>query len=175
MGMDVYGRKPSSKAGEYFRANVWFWHPLAQYCTEIAPEISARCEGWHYNNGDGLHGQDSAALAELLQSEIDSGRCEAYAKIREAEIAALPNEICKCCDGTGALTEAWVRDFKVERADPGLNEIFGPPPDFKVGNKCHACDGTGTRRPWACGYPFAVECVQDFATFLRGCGGFSIW
>ncbi|QOR55575.1 MAG: hypothetical protein UMS36scaffold28_65 [Phage 59_13] len=28
MGMDVYGVKPKSKQGEYFRNNVWSWRPL---------------------------------------------------------------------------------------------------------------------------------------------------
>jgi hypothetical protein len=32
----------------------------------------------------------AAALAEALQAEIDSGRTEAYAKIRQAELNALP-------------------------------------------------------------------------------------
>jgi hypothetical protein len=28
MGMDVYGRNPTSEAGKYFRANVWSWRPI---------------------------------------------------------------------------------------------------------------------------------------------------
>jgi hypothetical protein len=176
MGMDVCGRKPKSKKGGYFRNTLWWWRPLAKYCTEIAPEITARCTGWQYNDGDGLNDCDSVALAEVLQEEINSGRCEAYAKIRTAEIEALPNEICECCDGAGVLSEQWIKGAKKFADDNhDLSEILGPPPDFKVGDQCHRCEGTGTRRPWACEYSFAVENVQEFVTFLRSCGGFSIW
>ena len=38
MGMDVIGLKPTSKEGEYFRNNVWWWGPLADYCMEVAPD-----------------------------------------------------------------------------------------------------------------------------------------
>ena len=31
MGMDVYGRRPKSERGEYFRNNIWWWHPLADF------------------------------------------------------------------------------------------------------------------------------------------------
>jgi hypothetical protein len=34
MGMDVYG-----ESGNYFRNNVWWWRPLANYCQAIAPHI----------------------------------------------------------------------------------------------------------------------------------------
>ena len=54
MGMDVYGRNPTTKQGEYFRNNVWWWHPLADYCTSVAPDITAQCNSWHHNDGDGL-------------------------------------------------------------------------------------------------------------------------
>jgi len=150
MGMDVIGQNPTNKEGEYFRNNVWWWHPLADYCVEIAPEITARCEYWHYNDGDGLNGRDAAALADTLQAEIDSGRCETYAKIREAELSALPNEACDICDGTG---------------------IRKPVPE----RVARASNGSGSVRPYQCEYPFAVENVREFITFLRGCGGFAIF
>ena len=79
MGMDVFGKNPKSKEGEYFRNNVWWWRPLAIYCYEVAPDIAARCKYWGSNDGDGLGKEDSIRLAELLQAEIDSGRCRQYA------------------------------------------------------------------------------------------------
>jgi hypothetical protein len=156
--MDVIGQSPTNQKGEYFRNNVWWWRPLAAYCMEIAPEITARCEYWQSNDGDGLNGRDSLALADALQEEIDSGRCEAYAKIRDAELSALPNEACKTCDGTGTRKP-------VPECGAG---------DIATGIKCNGCNGSGSVRPYACEYPFAVENVQAFITFLRGCGGFAI-
>ena len=71
MGMDVSGRKPTTKQGEYFRNNVWWWwHPLASYICEVAPEIADHCDYWQTNDGDGLNAED-AALADKLQQEIE--------------------------------------------------------------------------------------------------------
>src|SRR5262249_57999092 len=103
MGMDVIGQKPTSAEGEYFGNNVWWWRPLAEYWTKVAPEIASRCAGWQYNDGDGLNDSDSAALADALQAEINSGRCEPYARIRKSELEMLPNEICEVC-GAPALS-----------------------------------------------------------------------
>ncbi len=78
MGMDVYGQDPQSDEGGYFRNNIWWWNPLAEYCQLVAPDEAAHCEHWHSNDCDGLDGEQSIALADKLQAEIDSGRCERY-------------------------------------------------------------------------------------------------
>ncbi len=39
MAMDVYGRKPSSPAGEYFRANVWSWRPIHVLMIELCSDL----------------------------------------------------------------------------------------------------------------------------------------
>lgn len=60
MGMDVYGNHPTGKTGEYFRNNVWWWRPLAVYCCQVAPDITAHCEHWQSNDSDGLNTGDAA-------------------------------------------------------------------------------------------------------------------
>jgi len=152
MGMDVVGRK---NPDAYFRNNVWNWRPLADYACAIAPEITQHCRHWQSNDGDGLNKKNSEALADVLEQEIKSGRCEAYAKIRQAEIDALPNEACWLCDGTGKRK---------------------PAPKSGAGHvECNNCDGTGSVRPDDAHYPFSAENVQRFVTFLRECGGFKIY
>jgi hypothetical protein len=185
--MDVYGNKPTDEEGDYFRSNVWWWHPLAAYCEKIAPDIASRCQGWHHNDGDGLGADDSVALADALQREIDSGRCEAYAKVREAQLATLPtepispDERCDFCAGTGVpLTMRQIERIEEKRAaiESGccsLDELFGLLHKFRVGEKCSWCQGTGSRRAYARNYAFSVESVQCFVAFLRACGGFRIW
>lgn len=84
MGMDVYGHAPTQKEGEYFRNNIWWWHPLADYIELVAPDEAAACEHWHSNDGDGLDEDEALALADRLQAEIDSGRCLRYAVSRGA-------------------------------------------------------------------------------------------
>jgi hypothetical protein len=177
MGMDVFGNNPVSEQGEYFRANVWWWSPLADYCCQVAPEISARCRYWHSNDGDGLDARDAVALAEALQRELTIGRTAAYKKIRASKLEMMPDEPCEICDGTGIRKPLPACD-----PDADLEDIFsGPPAELGAGDprnggfKCNGCDGTGTVRPWATNYPFDVEIVEKFAAFLRECGGFQIW
>ena len=57
--MDVSARTN----GAYFRNNVWWWRPLAEYVQLVLPIICKKCDHWHSNDGDGLDDQDSGALA----------------------------------------------------------------------------------------------------------------
>jgi hypothetical protein len=173
MGMDVYGNKPIGETGEYFRANVWWWRPLANYCCTIAPEITGRCECWQSNDGDGLGAADAFALAECLQTEINSGRTATYERIHRSEQEALPNEPCWLCKGTGSRAPmAYIQD------DDPFYDMLGPPPPQQVGPngrvKCNCCNGEGFVRPASTNYPFSAEFVAKFVAFLRECGGFRI-
>ncbi len=125
MGMDVSGRKPTGERGKYFRSSVWWWHPLADYCQEVAPEITSACRHWHANCGDGLDATGALALAEALQKEINSNRTDAYARRYESEQEMLPNEPCHMCAGTG-----------VQTTDPHRGAG-----DLKGGIKCSRCQG----------------------------------
>src|SRR5262249_22633636 len=59
MGMDVYGRKPTSEAGKYFRANVWSWSPIhsliVELCSDLLDEKTLRLLA--FNDGAGPKGQ----------------------------------------------------------------------------------------------------------------------
>ena len=78
MGMDVYGKNATSEVGEYFRNNIWWWRPLADFLTEAYPELTHRCEFWHTNDGDGLDAEGSTALAQALTRDLDNGTVDAY-------------------------------------------------------------------------------------------------
>jgi hypothetical protein len=161
MGMDVSGRKPTTEQGKYFRNSVWWWGPLANYIWQVAPEIAGHCEDWLTNEGDGLNAEDSAALANKLQQEIDAGRTERYAVIYAAEQELTPNEPCRVCKGTGILR------------GPAAGECGAG--DMLTGIKCNNCDGNGFGPAFSTYYPFSTDNVRNFVAFLRGCGGFSIW
>lgn len=159
MGMDVYGKEPSSKVGEYFRNNVWWWQPLATYACEVAPEITAACKYWQSNDNDGLDADGSIALANALQVEIDAGRTLIYGKKHNGALEAMANEPCRICEGTGTRLPI---------------PLCGAGDPTKDGIKCNGCEGSGYVRPSATMYPFWVENVQAFVAFLRACGGFEI-
>lgn len=154
MGMDVYGKNPTSEHGKYFRNNAWNWRPLANYIIDIAPQIANKCLYWQSNDEDGLDAADSVALAVALQAEIDIGNTLIYEKRYRHMIETMPDIDCDICGGTG------------KRA---------PPPRVGPGDKaCNGCGSTGRRRPSAASYPFSAENVQSFVAFLRDCGGFEI-
>ena len=183
MGMDIDGIKPTGERGVYFRNNAWWWHPLANYCNMIAPDICAPCEGWHYNDGDGLNAAGAVALAEALQKEIDAGRTEAFARRYASEQEMMPDEPCKTCAGTGVRKPPPEPKPDADPNDPfpDLVEEFDPRKhsgagDLKEGGiKCNGCKGIGYVRPWESNCSFLTANVANFIAFLRESGGFVIW
>jgi hypothetical protein len=73
MGMDVFGNAPRSDRGAYFRNNVWWWHPLWQYCETVATDIIPDGNPGHSNSGWGLNEAGANALAERLELALRSG------------------------------------------------------------------------------------------------------
>jgi hypothetical protein len=62
MGMDVFGKEPTTEEGEYFRNTVTFWRPLADYVQEVAPEVRGRVP-WKRSRGMKTTGELKAYAA----------------------------------------------------------------------------------------------------------------
>lgn len=157
MGMDVDGLNPKNETGEYFRNNVWWWRPLADYCCEIAPEVCSHCINWQSNDGDGLDEFFSLELAKRLKEEISSGRCKEYEESYMKELNDMPLLECKYCKGTGVRRDTIGISLKMPE-----------------NNTCNGCNGEGKVKPMDTWYPFSVENVVEFTEFLENCGGFKI-
>lgn len=171
MGMDVYGRKPTAKEGEYFRNNVWWWRPLADLCQAMAPDVCKACQHWHSNDGDGLDATGAVALGQLLERRIADGTVARYVTERERYLAGLPDETCDLCHGTGIRNDA----IGIGHGQP--EKLITEPADHpRLGQKgwCNGCDGKGKVRPFATHYPCSVENVAEFAAFCKASGGFDI-
>lgn len=154
MGMDVFGKNPRSERGTYFRNNIWWWHPLWSFCEQVASDLIPRTNDGHSNGGWGLGEKKSQALAARLEGLLEDGSVARYARSRTEALAAMPDEPCPTCAGTGRRK---------------------PVPDTGAGSlHCNGCGGKGTARPWAANHPFDEENVREFAAFLRDCGGFKI-
>ena len=172
MGMDVYGKNPTSDKGQYFRNNVWWWHPLWEYCQELHGSICGQVQDGHSNAGDGLDADDAKALGEALLHDIATGVTAEYEQDYNARIASLPMGECSLCDSTGIRTD----EIGIQHGMPTreLSEsdaiLLGRTHGF-----CNGCAGFGKTAPWAASYPFRVANVQEFADFLVDSGGFSIW
>ena len=160
MGMDIDGKKPVSETGKHFCNDTWWWHPLADYVRQIAPEIASRCKirrSSARKDEPNANAKDSKALATILQAEIDSGRTAQSAINHQEWQEAMPDEHCCKCEGTGIFKNVLG---------------FGAGDPNNGGIKCNCCEGTGKHRPWATNYQFSVENVQNFVNFLRYSGGF---
>jgi hypothetical protein len=129
MGMDIYGRNPTGKRGEYFCNNIWEWPSLADYCIAVAPDICAACRHWHSNDGDGLDATGALALADALEKEISAKRTEDFERRqRFAWEMAFPNEPCDFCAATGVQP-------------PGPHRGAGDLKERSI--ECEECRGTG--------------------------------
>ena len=150
MGMDVYGNKPKSSKGDYFRNNVWWWRPLWNYCATSAPELineDVYSEGCH-NSGAGLNAIKAAKLGVKLLTLIEDGSCATYKRERELWLESLEDDNCCICNNNN-------------RGNSKKKD-------------CHSCDGKGTQENWDKHYPFDIENVKDFAEFCIESGGFKI-
>jgi hypothetical protein len=159
MGMDVYGRAATSEAGEYFRRNVWGWHPLWDACRFIAPDLTEKVEYGHSNDGDGLDGPDAAELADRIMAAVYAGSVREYVEARQEHLDSLPDEPCEYCGATGFRTDSVGIEYGYDKPD---------------GPGCNACHGKGSNRPFECSYDVDVRDLMEFADFLRASGGFSI-
>jgi hypothetical protein len=155
MGMDVYGIKPKNQAGEYFRSNVWFWHPLWDCLEELHPAICGRCESPHDNSGSGLNAKDSSALSKLLKKDLEKGIIEKYIADYRAAIEAIPLEDCKYCDSKG--TRDWPQDDGTVKTQ-----------------ECNSCSGTLKVKSHQTWYCMDLDLMKEFQVFLENCGGFTI-
>lgn len=158
MGFDVYGKNPKNKKGEYFRNNVWWWHPLWDYCLNVHPQVAEKVQYGHSNDGDGLNSSDAYKLGILLRQDYHSGFAKEYEQRYIKALQKLPLEDCKVCQTTGVLKTV---DFQ----DDNTTQKF---------QTCNNCEGTGKTKDFTTNYPFSAENVKQFAEFCINSGGFSI-
>lgn len=161
MGMDVYGKKPSSTEGEYFRNNAWYWRPLWWFCQFASPQVTSKVVHAHSNDGDGLSAKDTLILVKDIKRCIEDGTLLSWAKEYEEHIKSLPLQKCTYCDQTGLRT--WP-------ANTWQNETDSP-----IVKPCNVCKGEGEYANDLSSYPFSIENVHNFLKFLESSGGFEIW
>jgi hypothetical protein len=171
MGMDVYGKNAKTKKGEYFRNNVWWWHPLWEYCVTTHGEIAGKVDNGHSNDGDGLDAEMATALGVALMSDIESGLVKKYEDEYRLALSELPMPECQWCAGTGIRSDdvGIVNDMPNKELEQAEAIVLG-----RTHGWCNACKGHGKTLAWSANYPFSTENVQEFAEFLLDCGGFEI-
>ena len=70
MGFDLSGLNPSKKVGEYFRANVWYWRPIAWFVLNNVELPSKETEFWGSNDGQKVSEKSSKLIASFISYAI---------------------------------------------------------------------------------------------------------
>ena len=87
MGFDLMSiGKHKSPKGEYFRNNVWWWRPLAQYIIEHTNCVSEQdAQKWSYNDGHHVSEEEAKAIAKQLRNLIKTGHAKKHENEYEKE------------------------------------------------------------------------------------------
>ena len=152
MGFDLYGRNAKVDKSEYFRNNVWWWHPLWDYVCDVCEDILTEedMHAGHFNEGHEIDEDKARRIAQRLFELIEEGKVQKYSVDYKERLNRLPDEGCEICSGTGKRNDEFVK------------------------GQCNACKGKGEVRPFQTNYPFDIENVRKFAEFCRDSGGFEI-
>ena len=167
VGMDIHGKEN----GAYFRRTIWSWPSLGTALVELFPDLTAPCKHWFTNDGDGLDKEQSLKLAEAIREALAAGEVERYVRELGVKLAAIPDETCTWCKGTG------VRKDAIGRREGFHRKVVDDPksPRFGLTGWCNACNGRGMVVPYQKHMRLEVSDLEEFATFLETCGGFEIW
>lgn len=78
MGMDVWGRDPSSEVGEYFRNNIWHWFPLLEIAASTGVLSGEMVQGMSFNDGNGPDAETAKRLGTKLLEMVEGMNDEHY-------------------------------------------------------------------------------------------------
>ena len=155
----------TTQSGTYFRNNVWWWRPLADYVlrfTKVIPEDQQ--EAWGYNDCTEISQQDAEMISQQLDHLIKSGHCKAYAdkfekqRIKiEKQNDKIEKELDKFC----------------KSVEKKLGKTNLAPNDFPKEDK-KKWDSIYEKKNFNGNYPFSVDNVKEFSEFCKNSGGFTI-
>jgi hypothetical protein len=111
MGMDVYGRQPSSAPGEYFRANVWSCRPIHALIIELCSDLldEDTLQGMAFNDGAGPQDQETCTAM--------AGRFERWME-HHTEGHGLESDLRVTADGRFVSAEELAENPDLETATP---------------------------------------------------------
>jgi len=150
--------------GDYFRSNVWWWRPLAQYVIEFTGCVDDKdAERWSYNDGHEVDDETAKAISNQLYALIEKGHTKKFEeeyekerKISEKHNDKVEKELEKFCKSVYRKLGKSVAPADFPKADHDEWErIYHK----KINDAS---------------YPFSVDLVKEFAEFCKYSGGFKI-
>ena len=155
----------TSQSGTYFRNNVWWWRPLADYVlthTKVIPENEH--EHWGYNDCYEVSQLNAEMISQQLDHLIKFGHCKAYEdqfeknrKIIEKHNDKIEKQLDKFCKSV---------EKKLGKSNLAPNEF--PTEDKKKWDEIY------DKKNFNGNYPFSVDNVKEFSDFCKNSGGFTI-
>ncbi len=151
--------------GDYFRNNVWWWRPLANYVIKFTGCIDeSDHEYWSENGGHEVDDQTAKQIHNQLKVLIESGHTKKFEDDYEKE--RLKAE--KHNDKVEKELEKFCKSVEKKLGKTNLAPMDFPKADHDEWERIYH------KRKWNASYPFSVENVKEFAEFCRFSGGFKI-
>lgn len=161
MGVDISGRKPKTKAGDYFCSNWWGWRPIHSIseAAMINSKLDYDTSYWGSNDGKGLRTQKQCdKLADAIELLISNSYNE-YLTEDDDRIYICMGSWCEA--GTGQFVPSEFTQSLNEQYEYG-DILYGP---------VVAENGTMVESS----YSTSLGRLKEWIVFLRNCGGFKIY
>jgi hypothetical protein len=155
----------TSQSGTYFRNNVWWWRPLADYVlrfTKVIPENEH--EHWGYNDCYEVSQENAEMIGQQLDHLIKSGHCKAYADKFEKQRLKIEKQNDKIEKQLDKFCKSVEK--KLGKTNLAPNEF---PDQYK-----RKWDQLYDKKNFNGNYPFSVDNVKGFSEFCKNSGGFTI-
>ena len=154
-----------NQSGIYFRNNVWWWRPLAEYVlkyTKVIPEHEH--ESWHYNDCYEVSKQYAEMISKQLNHLIKSGHTKQF----EKDYEKTRKKAEKHNEKVEKELETFSQNVKKKMRNDMLVPNEFPKEDKKKWDKIY------NKKNFNGNYPFSVENVKEFSEFCKNSGGFTI-
>ena len=154
-----------NQSGTYFRNNVWWWRPLAEYVlkhTKVIPEHEQ--ESWQYNDCTEVSKQNAEMIAQQLDHLIKIGHTKQF----EKDYEKTRKKIEKHNEKVEKELETFSQSVKKKMKNDNLAPKDFPEEDHKKWEEIY------NKRNSSGSYPFSEENVKEFSEFCKNSGGFTI-
>ena len=160
--MDIFEEQ---NKGYYFRNNVWWWRPLAEYVLEHTKVITdpKKIEGFGYNDGVEIDEEEAVQIAKQLKHLIKTGHTKKY----EEEYMV----VYKKAELHNKKVQKELESFQKAMDKKHGKDIA--PINYPKEDK-EKWDAIYSKKDWNGGYPFSEKNVKEFAEFAEQSGGFQI-
>lgn len=151
--------------GVYFRNNVWWWRPLADFIIDNSEWLTQEQKSrLHDNSGFEFSHHEAVTIADTLQKKLDDGT----AQTKEDTIRKEMKEAEEWNDKLDKQMEALGKIAIKETGDAKL-----VPRDYPKHIK-DKWDKLLDQQDRRASYPFSVKNIKEFIRFLRESGGFQV-